>query len=583
MSDGFSPTGFPAAHETIGNHPPRGPVGLDQSGPSPLLPAPKPSGGAGLIWRKVVAGIGVVGLVGGGAFAVRSFASPESNTPTQAVQQFITAVNSTDIISAMEALAPGERNLLIDTGVPMVNELTRLDVFAKGTDLRKVDGASLKFSDQTYTETIIRDDIATVTMKGGNLAIAADVSKLFGGVITQFAEETLPGKTNETQKFDSANLATIKRGGRWYVSLSYSIAEAARKDLGKPMPEKSASIAAIGADSPEAAVSQMMNKLGGLDAKGAIALMDPDEMGALQDYSPLFIQDLEKAATEGKQQFSLTFPDLGLKATKNGSSTTVAITKWSADLTIPSTEGKGTRVQLDGDCVTAEVEDEKSKRCGKELPKLVNDLIGDKEAPVDPEIQKAWDQSYGKWVTTPGEQGGISVVERNGKWFVAPVRTMMDSVVTSLKKVKPEDLKGTGNTPEERFTSLLDNPLFGSALGATPFGGLLGEGNSLSDPLSAEDVPLDPSFESDFDSDFDSGLTDSESGGAATDAADAANEFIGDIPSDSVPLDSEPLDSEPLDSEPLSPEVQAELDRIMKEIELENPDIGLGITDTLPA
>jgi hypothetical protein len=553
MSDGSSPFGFPATND---------------AGPSPLLPAPQPAGGA---WRKVVAGIGVVGLVGGGAFAVRSFASPESNTPTQAVQQFITAVNSTDIISAMEALAPGERNLLIDAGVPIVNELTRLDVFAKGTDLRKVDGASLKFSDQTYTETILRDDVATVNMKGGNLAIAADITKLFGGVITQFAEETLPEKTNETQKFDSANLATIKRDGRWYVSLTYSIAEAARTDMGKPMPEKAASIAAAGADSPEAAVSQMMNKLGALDAKGAIALMDPDEMGALQDYSPLFIQDLEKAAADGRQEFALSFPDLGLKATKNGSSTTVAITKWSADLTIPSTEGKGTRFQLDGDCVKAEIEDKTSKRCGKDLPKLVNDLLGEDDTPVDPDLQKAWDQSYGKWVTAPGEQGGISVVERNGKWFVAPVRTMMDSVVTSLKKIKPEDLKGTGNTPEERLGSLLDNPLFGSALGASPFGGLLGG----EEPLDTQgDLPM-PGFESDLidpslsDADIIDGAADAASD-AASDAVDAVDAVEG-LPTDSIPF------------EPLSPETQAELDQIMKEIELENPDLSLPTDVTLPA
>ena len=79
-------------------------------------------------WRRLTALVGVVGLLGSGAFAVKQFAAPSSNTPTQAVQQFLSALGTGDAIGAIETLAPGERDLMVDTAVPLVEELKRLDI-----------------------------------------------------------------------------------------------------------------------------------------------------------------------------------------------------------------------------------------------------------------------------------------------------------------------------------------------------------------------------------------------------------------------------------------------------------------------
>jgi hypothetical protein len=235
------------------------------------------------------------------------------------------------------------------------------------------------------------------------------------------------------------------------------------------MPTLAESIAPAGAATPEAAVADMMNKLGALDLRGAISLMDPDEMQVLQDYGPLFLADAETSLSEARKFFTLTFPNLGLQSKQVDGRTVVSITKWSADVKV---DFEGTKGQLlvDGDCMTATYEGKQHKRCGDDIPKLVTDLNGESEQAK--QLQEAWsNQSVVKAVRNPADTGSITVNQRNGKWYVSPLRTTFGSMVTSLKNVKPEDLKGTGKTPEERLTSLIDNPLFGGV--GSVFGGAI--------------------------------------------------------------------------------------------------------------
>ncbi len=421
-------------------------------------------------WRKGVALVGVIGLVGGGAFAARQFAASPSNTPTEAVQEFLSALSSSDVIGAMETLAPGERNLMLDTAVPLIDELKRLDVIDPANDLHKLSSASVKFTGQAFAEQPVRDDIITVQMTGGSIETSADPAKILGGVVKQFAE-SVPAQQKHAESFKQGSLTTVKRDGRWYVSLAYSAAEAARRSSGKPMPTAAESITAVGANSPEEAVQQMMNRLGALDTKGAIALLDPDEMQVMQDYAPLFLADTEATLAKARKQFTLSFPKLGLQSKQVDGQTVVSITRWSVDLNV-NADGTSAHVVLDGDCVDATYNAKQSKRCGKDLPKLIGDLTGDTESGKLAEEQ--WTKQYQKMLTDPASSGGLTVVQRGGKWFVAPIRTTLGSVVTSLRKIKPEDLKGTGNTPEERLSSLMDNPLFGQL--SQPFGAILGGG-----------------------------------------------------------------------------------------------------------
>jgi hypothetical protein len=381
--------------------------------------------------KKAGAVIGVLGMLGGAVFASRSFAAPPANTPTEAVQALMAAAQKSDVIGVIEQLAPGERNLMIESGVPILEELKRLDVLAPSMNLNAVEGASLAFEGQAFAETALREDITAVKVSGGTVTTRGSVSKLLGTVYGDVIGAPVDqGPT--TGKFTSTTLATIKRNGRWYVSIAYSLAEAQRESSGKAMPLATESVAPAGTDSPEEAIREMLNAAGALDARKAISLLDPDELGVLQDYSPLFLSDVEKQAATYRGKYTVTFPDLRFTSTKSGNSAKVKISKWSFDLKVNSVEGQPARLVLDGDCVTATYTGKTVKRCGDDVAKLPEDLLG----------ESAVDSMFTFNPSKTSLETEYVVVSRNGKWFVAPIRTILSGVETNLRKAKPADVKG---------------------------------------------------------------------------------------------------------------------------------------------
>ena len=489
-------------------------------------------------WRRLTALVGVVGLLGSGAFAVKQFAAPSSNTPTQAVQQFLSALGTGDAIGAIETLAPGERDLMVDTAVPLVEELKRLDIIDSKNDLRKLDSAGIKFIGQAFAEQVVREDITTVQMTGGSVTMSADPSKILGGVVKQFSD-SLPANQSKSEPFKEGSLTTIKRDGRWYVSLQYSIAEAARRSSGKPMPTLAESIAAVGTSTPEAAVEQMLQRVGALDLRGAIALMDPDEMQVLQDYGPLFLPELEKERIDAKKFFTLTFPKLELQSKQVDGRTVVSITKLSADLLITADGFKGHMI-VDGDCLDVTYQGKRSKQCGDDIKKIFTDLSDSPEAAA--QAEKLWTQRNRRLFSDPASAGAVTVTQRDGKWFVSPLRTTFGSLLTSLRKVKPQDLKGAGKTPEERIQSLMENPLFGGLAGGVPgalFGGSGGPGVSESvSPDFPTELPteLPTDLPTTADSEFDSGVSFGES---VTESGSVASTISSDLEALQAEIDAE--------------------------------------------
>ncbi len=385
-------------------------------------------------FRGMVAGVGVVGLIGGAAFAARTLAGPSENTPTEAVQSLMAAASKNDVISVMEQMAPGERNILIENGVPILEELKRLDVLAPNMNLASVDGATVAFAGQSFSESFVRDDIASVKVSGGTVTVGGAATKIFGGVVKEaIGNESLADKKPTAEKFDATTLTTIKRKGRWYVSGLYSVAEAARVSTGKPMPSVEQSVSAVGADSPEAALRQLLEAGAVLDMRKAISLMDPEELSALQDYAPLFLESTEAPLTQARKQFSMTFPNLKITSSRSGNVTRVKVAEWSIDAKVADFEGQPARLVFEGDCATVTAKGKTSKRCGGEISQLTSDVLGSESAP------------FGLNLSNPASTTAeLVVVERNGKWFVAPIRSAMDGLLVKLRATKPADFKNSG-------------------------------------------------------------------------------------------------------------------------------------------
>jgi hypothetical protein len=287
-------------------------------------PAPKASKAPKLIGI----GLGVALLAGGGFYAYTQLVKEKSNTPTQAVESFYTALANGDAIGLAETLDPGERDILLDSVVPMVAEMNRLQFF-EGADLRQIKGVKGSFTNYKATETKLagRDDLVEVTIKSGTLVTDFDPKALpLGKNIKDALKDVLDDskKTSTTKQLKDTPFVVHKTGSRWYVSANYSIGEAARRSNGKTTPLKTAGTVPNGAATPEAAVADMMQAVADINVKRMIELMPPSELPALQNYSDWFLPEMQQgiADVDLKQFYALKFtPQLRSESAGKGRAT----------------------------------------------------------------------------------------------------------------------------------------------------------------------------------------------------------------------------------------------------------------------
>ena len=381
--------------------------------------------------------VGVAALAGGGLIAYKAFSSdPVHNTPQQAVTAFYTALENRDAIGFAETLAPGERDALLDTVVPMVDELKRLEILDSGLDLHKISGFDVSFKNLKLESALLRDDLAAVTISGGSVTSNADVSKLpLGKFVRELAGQSLSKQipTSSTDSLGSdTKIVTVREGKTWYVSANYSIAYGSTKEV----PEKGSGVPALGATSPQAAVSDLLIAASTLDVRRVVQLMAPDELPALHEYAGMFVPKAEDQVRDLRKQYTVSLPGLEFSTEGSGSTRTVKITKVGARVDFATSDGEPVSASVDGRCVTVSINGEKKKRCGADVLKLVEDFGG--PAIDTKSLTDARKTSSGAYLKKPNV--GFVVVERDGQWFISPTRTMVGAMTQTLKTVSRADL-----------------------------------------------------------------------------------------------------------------------------------------------
>jgi hypothetical protein len=277
-------------------------------------------------------GLGVALLAGGGAFAYTQLVKEKSNTPTQAVEAFYTAVAKGDGIGLAETLDPGERDILLDSVVPMVAEMNRLQFF-EGADLKQIKGIEGSFTNYKATEKKLRDDLTEVTVNTGTLVTNFDPKALpLGKNLKDAFQDVLKDskKSSTTTQLKDSPFVVHKTGSKWYVSLNYSLAEAARRDNNnnggeqRAVPLLTNGTVPKGTATPEQAVSDMMQAMADVNVERMIELVPPSELPALQNYSDWFLPDAKEAIATAdlKKNYSLTLtPKLRSESAGKGRST----------------------------------------------------------------------------------------------------------------------------------------------------------------------------------------------------------------------------------------------------------------------
>lgn len=377
--------------------------------------------------RKVVAGVAAVALLGAGGFAVVNLAGGSgggAGSPDEAVQALLDAAAAEDLIGVMDAMAPSERNLIKDPMVDMMTELKRLEVLSEDAKLDGIDGIDFTFDDVEMDVDELADGIALVELTGGTANVSGRIEELpLGDLLIEqaFDGERPDGPIDEDpEDMDGGKLVAIEEDGSWYVSLWYTVAEAARDDADLPMPDFGSGFTANGADTPEDAVRDMLDALVSLDAEAIVSRLPPTEYRVLYDYIPLVVDDADDAAQSALEEVSISIDELETEVKGSGDRRTVAITSFSASI---SAEGSEMSMTYADGCTTIDVDGESQETCAEDTGEQLESLG----------LGSLADIGF-------GEDAGLVVRQEGGKWFVDPFSTITDSMLSFMRSIERADI-----------------------------------------------------------------------------------------------------------------------------------------------
>jgi hypothetical protein len=372
-----------------------------------------------------------------------------ADSPEAAVQDLAAAVGEEDAIGVVNSLNPEEVGPLVDlyeAAAARSEELGLLELDDAGAppDLEiEVEGLELQ------TEQLA-DGVARVTIEGGQasaLLDAADeqVAGVMDGAdvpILDFGEggdgqvEDLEGEVDADELgedlFDGESqpfLIVVDDGDGWYVSPSYTIAEGLAVANGWDEPDYDAGDEPPeGADSPEAAVQGMAEAIAGFDVASGAALLPPGEARWAQDYLDTIVEaigpdEIDDALDDTEPELE----DLQLRVEEEGDGEAFVVIE-SVTFSYEDEDDGHTTVELDGDCLT--VQDEYSD--------------GEEDCIEDALEEEAADPALADLV--PDEQG-VVVVERDGGWFVSPVRTVAHYVQHVVDNLGDRQIEALGLLP----------------------------------------------------------------------------------------------------------------------------------------
>lgn len=463
---------------------------------------------------RIVAGAVAAVMLGGGAFLALNAGAAEggAETPEAAFEAAIAAVENEDLIALAEIMAPAERSTVFEAGFDFADELARLNVLDEGVDLSDISGVDVEFTGFEPTAEFPGNGLAHLYAGAGIIDIEIDVAQLpLGSLIADRLDAEQRSTTvSESEVVDptSTPLVAVQRDGRWYLSLWYTVAENIRLDVDAPLPDLGRRPATIGGDTPEDVVRRMMDDAVALDLRRLIGSMDPEEMAVLYDYSPLFLDEVETAANDVLASardggWSWGIDDVQLRSEVDGSTARVFIDA----MRFQAADDAGSLIDVDVSTDTVRIEYVTvDDFFGGEVSMVMEFADGcgmvtyteDGQTETQDLCADADDLSVIQQGLSGGGLGSVTVVpmvttEVDGRWYLSPIRTGLESVVAALEELDPESLE-----------TFVDEILaFGAdGLPMIDVGGLAGVG----DDLGTDDqfVPIEPAY--DHDDLIDSGL-----------------------------------------------------------------------------
>lgn len=395
--------------------------------------------------------VGIVAVLGAAIFAGLSLAD-ERNAPEDPVRAMLEAVERGDVLGVLEQLEPGERDALREPLTELVDELDRLEIL-EGADLGDLSGIEVEFEELTLASEEVGDGVAAVTITGGRGRYRFDAGELpLGSFVLDLLGEGVDdaessGEEELASRDDDDIIATVRRGGRWYVSIGYTVAEAARRDAGVAFGDMGTGVSAEGAESPEDAVRELVDAARTLDLRRMIELLPPGELGAVQAYAGLFLPEAEAAASEARGELEIDVPTLELDSETSGDRATVFVRE--AEFTASAGDDGGMSY-ADGCLDLALPGAERQRFCEGDDPA---DLLGGSMFGMFDGIFEGIEPPE---LSFQDEQPpfGIATVRVDGRWYVSPTRTALDALVETARLFERRDLDEIRRYVEEVFEAI---------------------------------------------------------------------------------------------------------------------------------
>ena len=332
--------------------PPADPTSQYPTPTAPLTTGPPRRRRSGAVVAAAI--VGVVAIVGAGVFALTRIVGGDdggASSPEAAGQALLAAVESEDALGVIDVLLPGERETLRGPLTDLVAELRRIEVLRDDADLGAIGGLDVQIEDEAVqVDDTNVDDIADLTLTGRASASVDGEALPIGDLLTDNDADPseLTTEASEPEEFELP-LAAVRKDGRWYVSAFYTIAELARHDQDEVPDIPVEGIPAVGADSPEDAMDNMIDGIEALDLEGIIGSLNPNEFEALQRYAPLFIADAQADVDDSAAAISIDDPEYTVSGSGDERSVAIDFIR----ITVDDEEDPGTITLQDG-CWTVE-------------------------------------------------------------------------------------------------------------------------------------------------------------------------------------------------------------------------------------
>lgn len=377
--------------------------------------------------RRSFGALGLAGILGIGGFAGYSAMSNSggADSPTAAVKELADAIGQEDMVAAIAIMSPTEVRSMKDTVDKASNQAETAKLVKSAS--QPFAGIDLKISNLELEATPMADGFTKVKIINGRVSAKTDPSK-FGPMV----RNKVDGEGNITEDITNWKVegvdpfvVTVRRDGGWYVSPMYTVFEYVRVIEGLPQADfGSADAAKLGADSPDAAVTEAMRAISANDWDKIAALAPPSEF-PLYEYRAAF------KALIGDRKADFRIDDLRTESKVNGNSATVSIT---ASGSIGSLGDGGDAWSVGKACDDSNY-DSYNTFCLNGGQGTALDLL--------PFIGRGDERSQN---VSPLE---IKAVKVDGRWFVSPVGTALDYLDTFIKSFDKDTLATWTGQPLE--------------------------------------------------------------------------------------------------------------------------------------